>query len=236
MKTLQATQQDIADRNIRRWLLNEEVRRRLLNRKIDANVGPYLTISRETGAGGNAIARRVGALLGWQTLDGELLDCMAEKYGTPRSLLQFVDETEVSWLESLFASWNGKRGLSQEAYVHRLSQLMLLAAHHGNVIFVGRGGRFILPRERGLAVRIIAPFEFRAEQIMLARGISMAEARLQIQQADRARQAFATKYFHHNSADPHEYDITINVEKVDQRAAAELIAAEVRLWMIDFDI
>jgi cytidylate kinase len=203
----------------------------LERQQIEDNVGPYLTVSREHGAGGSEIARRVGELLGWDVLDGELLDCMAEQYGTPRSLLEFVDETQLGWMTSLFNSWAGKQRLTQEAYVHRISQLMLLAAHHGNVIVVGRGGRFILPRDRGLSIRILAPLEFRAEQVMLQRGISMSDARTLIKKVDKERQAFKAKYFHHNAADPHEYDLVINVEKLDQENTAKLVASAVRSWL-----
>ena len=228
--TIDHTREELAERNIKRWLLNQEVRQRLENRKVEENVGPYLTLSREHGAGGSEIAHRVGDVLGWQVLDSEMLDHMAEKYGTPRSLLEYVDEKRVSWLESLFNSWAGQRGLTQEAYVHRISQLMLLAAHHGNVVIVGRGGRFILPRERGLSVRILAPLDFRAEQVMLARGIKFDEAMRLIQKVDRERQAFQTQYFHHNTTDPHEYDLLINVEKLDQEDTVELIVSAIRAW------
>lgn len=231
MTTVDSARYELAERNIRRWLLKEEVRERLENRNVEENVGPYLTVSREHGAGGSEIAHRVGDILGWAVLDGEMLDYMAEKYGTPRNLLEYVDEKQVSWLGALFNSWAGKQGLTQETYVRRISQLMLLAAHHGNVIIVGRGGRFILPRERGLSVRILAPLEFRAEQIMLQQGITYAEAKELVQRVDRERQSFKRRYFHHNSADPHEYDFVVNVEELGQQDAAELVVSAVRCWL-----
>jgi len=231
MTKIDPARTELAERNIRRWLLNEEVRRRLQNQRIEENVGPYLTVSREHGAGGSEIAHQVGARLGWQVLDGELLDFMAEKFGTPRSLIDYVDEKQIGWLESLFTSWAGKRGLTQEKYVHRLSQLMLLAAHHGNVVIVGRGGRYILPADRGVSVRILAPLEFRTEQIMLRQGISFREAKRVVRRVDQERQGFLHQYFHHNSTDPHEYDLVVNMEKLAQPAAVDLIASAVDAWL-----
>lgn len=236
MVTIDSTRRKLAERNIRRWLLNQEVRERLENRNVEENVGPYLTVSREHGAGGSEIAHRVGEILGWQVLDAQMLDYMAEKYGTPRNLLEFVDEKQVSWLGSMFSSWAGKQGLTQETYVHRISQLMLLAAHHGRVIIVGRGGRFILPRERGLSVRILAPLDFRAKQIMFQQGIQYTKATQLVQRIDRERRSFQQKYFHHNSADPHEYDWVLNVEKLSRQDAAELIVSSVRCWLKKSDL
>jgi len=222
--------EQLAEKNNRRWLSSKEAHARLKNRNVEENVGPYLTVSREHGAGGSEIARRVGELLGWEVLDHELLDQLAEKYGTPRDLLEYVDEKNIDWISSMFESWTSSRGVTQIAYIHRMSNLLLLAAHHGNVVIVGRGARFILPRERGIAVRILAPIEFRAEQIMLREGITFAEAKQFAQQADRERQAFKEKYFHHRAADPHEYDLVINVQKLDLEDAVNLIVSAVRSW------
>jgi len=81
----------LAGDNIRKWVLADYVHERLEKGKIDENVGPYVAISRETGAGGGEIARLVGEKLGWDFLDREIIDYMAEKYGTPRDLVEFVD-------------------------------------------------------------------------------------------------------------------------------------------------
>ncbi len=45
-------------------------------------VGPYLAVSRESGTGGGQSARLVGEMVGWEVLDRELLDCLAELYRT----------------------------------------------------------------------------------------------------------------------------------------------------------
>ena len=95
----------LADRNIRKWVLAEHVQARLKQGKVDDNVGPYVAISRETGAGGSEIARLVSQQLGWDVLDREIISYLAEKYGTPRDLVEFVDEKRANWLEDLYSTW-----------------------------------------------------------------------------------------------------------------------------------
>jgi len=40
----------------------------------DLSYGPYLLISRQKGAGGNAAAQLVGGRLGWQVFDDKIVD------------------------------------------------------------------------------------------------------------------------------------------------------------------
>ena len=42
-----------------------------------------ITISREYGAGGSAVARRVADALGWRVVDNELIDRVATRAGLP---------------------------------------------------------------------------------------------------------------------------------------------------------
>lgn len=221
----------LADRNIQKWLQAKHVQERLAKQKVEDNVGPYLVISRETGAGGSEIARKVGQKLGWDVLDKEIVDDLAQKYHTPRSLVEHVDERHVSWIEEVFTSWFKGQELSSAAYVIRLNRMLLLAAHHGNVVFVGRGARFVLPAERGLSVRILAPLDFRVEQVMLQQSMSAKEARRFVENTDRERERFIKDHYHHKAADPHLYDLVLNVEKLVQDDAVNLIVDATEFWL-----
>jgi len=160
---------------------------------------------------------------------------MSERYGTPRDFLKFVGEKRANWIQDVFTTWIEGQKFSQAAYLHRLTKLLLLAAHHGNVVIVGRGAQFILPSNRGLSVRIIAPLEFRIEQVILRRGVSAQEARKFIEDSDRQRQEFIETHFRHKCADPHTYDLVIKLENLVREDAATLIVAAVNSWMKEID-
>ena len=182
-------------------------------RDTGAGIGPYLTISREAGAGGSQIARLVGEAIGWEVLDRKLLECVAERYHTSPAVLELVDETTTNWITEIFGNWLDPASVSQMQYVCRLSRVILMAARAGKVIYVGRGAQFVLPHERGLSVRIVAPQKYRVQQIMERRHLSFEEARDYVVKTDAGRQECARQYFHHDIADPHLFDLVVNVEK-----------------------
>jgi cytidylate kinase len=188
-----------------------------------AGIGPYLTISRESGAGGSQIARLVGEAISWEVLDRKLLECVAESYHTSPAVLELVDETTTNWITEIFGNWHNPASVSQMQYVCRLSRVILMAAQAGKVIFVGRGAQFVLPHERGLSVRLVAPLKYRVQQIMQRRHLSFEEAREYVKKTDAGRQECARQYFNHDIADPHLFDLVVNVEKLGPECAAHLI-------------
>jgi cytidylate kinase len=172
----------------------------------------------------------VAQRLGWDILDKEILDALAAEYGTPAVVLDGVDEKKPSWLADLFNGWIEGYGFSQLTYLHRLHRLFNLAAQRGNVVIVGRGAKFILPRRTGLSDRVIAPLACRVEQIILRQGLSAAQARDFVERADRQRNAFIKTYFHQNVTDPHVHDLVVNVENLVQNDAVDLIVGAVQSW------
>ncbi len=147
--------QELAEKNIRKWVQAEHVRERLPQHGESKTVGPYVAVSREAGAGGSEIARIAAAKLAWDVLDQEIVDYLAERYGSPRHLVEFADERHIGWIEEMLAGNSGGEKWTSAKYVHRLHHLLLLAAHHGNVIVVGRGARYILPPERGFWLPLV---------------------------------------------------------------------------------
>ena len=173
----------------------------------------------------------LGETLGWKVFDRQLLECMAEKYHTTPAMLELVDETTTSWVAELFGNLIVPESLTQLQYVIRASRMILMAAHGGKVVFVGRGARFILPQERGLAVRLIASQKYRIQQIMERRRVTFDEAQAYVTKTDADRRAFIKRYFHHDATDPHLYDMVINVERLGPQLAARQIADAVAAWL-----
>jgi cytidylate kinase len=104
-----------------------------------------------------------------------------------------------------------------------------MAAQHESTVFVGRGAQFILPREAGVAVRVIAPKKQRIERIMERRQSNQREAENFIDETDKGRADFVRRYFHRDVADPQLYDLVVNLEHTSCNAAADLILSDYRL-------
>jgi cytidylate kinase len=101
--------------------------------------------------------------------------------------------------------------------------LISLAALHGNVVFVGRAAQYILPRQGGLAVRVIAPKQQRIEYVMQHRKLELATATRLVDDLDGARTEFCQRHFHRDVRDPLEYDLVVNTARLSVGAAAQLI-------------
>jgi len=217
-----------AERQMQSWVRTAEIEdsaiRTQHGRRLVDRIEPYIALSREEGSGGSEIAQTVGRRLGWEVLDGELLDRVSERFHLSRPMLEIVDETRNNWVHDVLGSWMDHQVIPTEKYVVRLACVVLAAAHHGSLVLVGRGAQFLLPREKGLAVRIVAPLKYRIHQIMQRENLSKVEAEQLIKKRDDGRRDFVERYFHHDIDDPHLYDLTINVERLGTARAAEMIA------------
>jgi hypothetical protein len=222
----------LAERQMRNWALDLQTQRRLAEQTEALEprhiVHPYLAISREAGTDAGGIAREVATRCGWKVLDDELLDYMAEHEHMSRLALEFVDERAVSWFHEMFGKLLEQQLVSQAEYVSRLGKIMLLAAQHESTVIVGRGARFILPRELGFAMRVIAPLKQRITSIMERRQCTEREAKNFVETTDRDREQFIERYFHHRVADPHLYDIVVNLANIPRQDAVELIVTELK--------
>jgi cytidylate kinase len=215
-----------AKRRMERWLLSRELLEHMETADDvtrPARTGPYISISREAGAGGLAIARIVGRQLGWDVLDKELLEFMAERYNMPRDMLEIVDETKANWFYDVLGAFLDARIVSHDSFVYHLERIIYLASLHGNVVFVGRGAQFALPRISGIAARVIKPKPQRIKAMAARQQISALEAVTRVDELDKNRREFCRRHFHHDIENSAEYDIIINTDRLSDHAAAELI-------------
>ena len=220
-------QQGWRSREIEQWLLARQSQGHAAaaaSGRRPVEVGPYLAISRESGTGGSQIARLVAEMIGWEILDRELLDCLAEMYRTSPALLNLVDETTTNWISEIFDNGIRPDFAAQTEYMFHLSRVILVAAQAGKIIYLGRGARFLLPQQRGLLVRLTASPGYRVQQIVERRHLSYDKARDYVEKTDAGRQEFVRQYFHRDIADPHLYDLMVNVERIGPQRTAQLIA------------
>ncbi len=208
-----ARTQEIADRTTR--IDQPEPARR--------EVASYIALSREAGASGSQVAEVLGQKLGWEVLDKGVLDQLADRYQLSRPTLEAVDETTMSWAYDIFGSWLDREIISHEKYLTRLNRIFLTAAKKGHAVFVGRGAQFLLPRDRGFAIRLVASGTYRLHQLMERHEVPLSKARRMMHQLDRGRREFVRHFFHQDVDDPQTYDLVINVERFGIEGTADLI-------------
>lgn len=214
-----------AERQMQTWVRTQEQesRARVDQPSQAVRCGPYLALSREAGAGGSLIAQRVGQTLGWEVLDRNMLDKLAEEFHVGRAMLQQHDETQGSWITDVLGSFVDQSLVSAERYLVHLERLLIGAAKRGRVVFVGRGAPYLLPRSGGLSIRVVAPADFRIRRIMRREGLDQQQARRKMELLDHGRACFVNRFFHRNINDVSHYDLVVNTGRLGIEAAADLV-------------
>jgi len=182
-----------------------------------------ITISRESGAGGSAVARELGRLLDWPVYDRELLERIADKAGLRAELLESLDEKRSHWVTEVVESFGGVAAMSGAAYARHLVETMLALAARGHCIIVGRGCTVIVPPKNSLRVRLVASLDDRTERVRKRLNLSKVEAIKHVCRNDEQRAGFVKDYFHHVVGDSHNYDLIVNTSRFSLEQTAQLI-------------
>jgi cytidylate kinase len=223
--------EDFVKRQIAVFQESERLEKRVENRERrpgrgsegDLLYGPYLLISREKGAGGNAVAQLAGRRLGWQVFDNEIVDEIAQKAHVRRQLIESLDERERAIIQDTIAQLLNPQAIGTSDYLLYLKQVVLTLGHQGDVIIVGRGARFILPSQFGLSVRMVAPIATRIRRIADKARLSLEAARVEVERMDRERVKLVHRHFGHDVTDPLSHDLIINTAAMNVEAAAEIV-------------
>lgn len=182
-----------------------------------------ITISREAGTDGGAVARTVGERLGWPVYDRELLDLVAGQLGVQASLLKDMDERSRSWLLECLDALSSAPTVGQLTYVHRLVQVLQSLASRGQCVIVGRGAAQVLPAATTLRVRLVAPLASRVEAMQRRFGCSREEATRRAQATDEERSRFVREQLQKDPSDPRGYDLVLNPCRLGTEGCATLI-------------
>jgi hypothetical protein len=194
---------------------------------------PTLTISRQTGVGGLAIAELVAQRLEssplrtdcpWTVFDKNLVSKVLEEHNLPERLAQYMPEDKISFIADALEELFGLHPPSWEL-LHQTAETILKLAELGNVILVGRGANVITAKlQHVFHVRLIGSIERRSLRVQARHHISPAAAADFIKQEDAGRERYLKKHFHHDTNDPLLYHLVINTDWLTEPEAAELIA------------
>lgn len=186
----------------------------------------YIAISRELGSQGEKVAECMAQSLAWPKYDREILDYMAENENVRRRLYESLDERERNWLHQLLdllEPMGTDAAMARDEYFGRLTRGVLAIAQKEHAIFVGRGANFILPRKRGLSVRIVAPFKERVHRLQELEGLDERTAQRRIEQVEFQRADFLVRHFGRRPYDPRRYDMVLNAGSMSVADMCQLV-------------
>ena len=184
-------------------------------------VADFICLSRDVSAGAREVASKIADRLDWPIFDQEILHFMAGHDAMRERLYASLDERDIGWFEETLRSLMDP-AFGKNDYFHKLSQTVLMLARKGNAVFIGRGADLILPRERGLRMRLIAPRAVRLERLAKLRDFSQAEAQREMTRLEQERSRFMHQHFGAKADDAGRYDL-VNLARLTASQAAELI-------------
>jgi cytidylate kinase len=200
-----------------------------------------ITISRQYGSGGSAIAQRVAEALDWKLVDNELVERVANRAGLSMEEVVQREERAPSFIErlarvlasatpELFPPPSGTVLEQSEQDLVRITEAVVAdVAAEGNVVLVGRSAPAVLDRADGaLHVKLVASPAFRIRATVTRFGLDSKDAERIMRETDANRERYHRDYYNRDWNDPLNYHLTLNTERLGLEGAADVIVAEVR--------
>jgi cytidylate kinase len=195
-----------------------------------------VTVAREYGSGGAAVANALAARLGYQLLDRALIERIAEAARIDPDLVARFDEHVDPWVKRIGrALWYG--GFEAVAVVDEndvvnadrmaavSARIVEEAAAAGNCVIVGRGGQCLLHGRRDvLHVFVYAPRQERLRRLRARLGPG-ADVELALEETDRERAAYIRRHFDESWLDRRLYDLMVNAALGEDAVVSIILAA-----------
>ena len=199
-----------------------------------------VTIEREYGCGGGAIARELAVRLGWKLWDRSLteeiagmakVDCSAVERQGERLDSRFYRLAKVFWRGSYERAMplDDTQTFDADCMVAMMERITARIAQEGNAVVVGRGAPYFLrDRDDTFHTFLYAP---RAEKIrrIIADGGSEKDAEELVDTVDRERMAFIKHYFNADWPTRALYHMMINTVVGDDLVIEAIISAMRRI-------
>jgi cytidylate kinase len=198
-------------------------------------VWPFLTISRETGAGGHTLGKRLVEILNqeprkspWVLFDKELVDIVIDRHNLPENAAEYLAESKVNAIQELFDDLLGISPGS-DTMIRKTNETLIALAQMGNCVMIGRGGNFATKAlGSGFHIRLVASEETRLKRIREYYKVGEREAEELMKKVDLDREEYVRAAFDKNVSDPLNYDCVVNTTGMSCDDAARMIAAHLQ--------
>ncbi|MFI5345022.1 MAG: AAA family ATPase [Elusimicrobiota bacterium] len=198
---------------------------------------PFVTISREAGAGAHSLADALSARFArekdplfsqWQVFDRGLCERVAEDATMRTSLDGLLNDEFHSGFEDYLRQVLA--GASSQSRVHHaLFKTVREVCTLGKAIVIGRASAFVSrDLTLGVHVRLIASRKARIERVRRETGLGALETGRALDLKDAQRARLVKTYFQKDVADAHLYDAVWNSDYVSFDAMSAALVALIR--------
>jgi cytidylate kinase len=200
-----------------------------------------ITISRQFGAGGSEVARRVAEALQWRVVDNELVDQVAQRAGLPKEAVAQKDERAPGFIErlaralsrsapELFPAPAEKVPEPEEAALVRVTETVVAElAAEGRVVLVGRAAPAVLRGEHdAMHVKLVAPVAQRLRAAVERLGVDPKEAEKVLQETDANRARYLQQHYGRDWEDTTNFHLVLNTGALGVPESVEIIVGSAR--------
>lgn len=187
-----------------------------------------ITIGRQFGSGGKAVADALGRRLGIPVYDNELITKAAQESGFSAEL--FVQSDEKKRFLSLSSIFSGSIINGSDNYMSDKDlfgiqcEAIRQIASQGSAVIVGRCSDYVLrERKDTLDVFLTSPLSVRTARVMERTGLSEEKAAALIEKRDRSREDYYNYYTFGNWGVASTYDLSIDSSILGIEGTADLI-------------
>lgn len=191
--------------------------------------GHCLCISRQFGARGGSIAKKVAKKLGWQIYSHEILQYMASNPAAKQELYDFAGSKILDWVQGQWSQLVDERRITRTEEIEDLARVILLLGCIGNTVFVGSGAGFLIPDVNQLHARIIAPFDDRASYISQYDRLTLEDSKEKVRNSDERRVEFLHSHFKAVMNEPYCYDLILNSSRLGEDCTIQTIIQATRI-------
>lgn len=179
---------------------------------------PIITVSRGSFSGGKMLAEAVAQKLAYRCIDRNEIVQKAAAWGVSEEDIRTALEKPPSFL-----------GQSPQAKYIYLAFVQAALAHEvrsGKAVYHGLAGHLLLGSgSHLLRTRIVAPMEYRIEQVQNRLKVSRKDAITYIEKIDQDRRKWTKYLYDLDWADPSHYDLVLNLEQMSLHEACDVICS-----------
>jgi cytidylate kinase len=187
-----------------------------------------VAVSRQAGARGGTLGRRVGRLLGWDVYGQELLEYLAREPSGRQEVCERLSPAASNWVENRLHRLLHDHRVDEDPSLVDLVRVILGLGARGEVVLIGRGAGFLLPAASTLHVRIVAPWDDRVAYMAQWLRLTDEEAADEVRRRDARRAEFLAAHFHGLPLQAEPFDLCLNSRLLGEETCAELVVQAVR--------
>ena len=205
---------------------------------------PFITISRQAGAGGHTLARDILRALerlqpgelseDWEVYDQKLCALIAQDERLGFSFDALVKEEYRSEISQVLQEMLLQKASRYTLY-KRIFKVVRMLGLLGKCVIVGRAGMCVTAdMPLGVHVRLVSTPEHRLRNMMKLLEVGESAAAKAMRTQDRDRRRLVRDFFGKDIDDPMLYDLVLNMERLTSGEAAELVVRVMMQKMAHF--